>query len=59
MDVPDPADKDSRLGGLAGLEPEVVSPLYHQIKENITRQTVSGRWLSGHELPSELSLIHI
>ena len=38
------------------LEPEVVSPLYHQIKENITRQIVSGRWLSNHELPSENDL---
>jgi GntR family transcriptional regulator len=38
------------------LEPEVVSPLYHQIKENITRQVVSGRWRSNHPLPSENEL---
>lgn len=38
------------------LEPEVVSPLYHQIKENITRQVVSGRWRSNHPLPSEQEL---
>jgi GntR family transcriptional regulator len=54
--VPETADRKKRLEGLAGLEPEIVSPLYHQIKENITRQIVSGRWLSNHELPSETDL---
>lgn len=56
MGVPETANKENWLEGLAGLEPEVVSPLYHQIKENITRQVVSGRWLSNHELPSEADL---
>ncbi|MBK7470158.1 MAG: GntR family transcriptional regulator [Burkholderiales bacterium] len=56
MGVPDSAARKNRLGGLAGIEADVVSPLYHQIKENITRQIVSGRWLSGHELPSETDL---
>ena len=56
MAVPETARKVDRLEGLDGLAPEVVSPLYHQIKENITRQIVSGRWLSNHELPSENDL---
>ena len=56
MAVSATARKDDRLEGLPGLVPEVVSPLYHQIKENITRQIVSGRWLSNHELPSETDL---
>ncbi|MBK7474396.1 MAG: GntR family transcriptional regulator [Betaproteobacteria bacterium] len=56
MGLPETTDREQRPEGLAGLEPEVVSPLYHQIKENITRQIVSGRWLSGHELPSETDL---
>ena len=50
------ADDENRLDGLDPLEPEDYSPLYHQIKENITRQIVSGRWLSNHELPSETDL---
>lgn len=50
------AERDTRLQGLAALEPEVVSPLYHQIKENVTRQIVSGRWRSDHALPSETDL---
>ncbi|MFN0159793.1 MAG: GntR family transcriptional regulator, partial [Burkholderiales bacterium] len=44
------------LGDLGGLSPDVVAPLYHQIKESITRQIVSGRWRPGYELPSETSL---
>ena len=56
MVVAETADKEHRLEGLDGLEPEAVSPLYHQIKENLTRQIVSGRWLSNHELPSETEL---
>lgn len=56
MGVPETADRENRLEGLEGLEPEAVSPLYHQIKENITHQIVSGRWLSNHELPSETDL---
>ena len=50
------AKREARLKGLSALAPEVVSPLYHQIKENLTRQIVSGRWLSDHELPSEPDL---
>ncbi len=56
MAVPETADRETRLEGLGVLAPEVVSPLYHQIKETITRQIVSGRWLPGHELPSETDL---
>ena len=56
MAVPEISGNESRLDGLGALEPEVVSPLYHQIKELITRQIVSGRWLSGHEIPSETGL---
>jgi len=56
MAVPETSDDASRLEGLGALEPEVVSPLYHQVKELITRQIVSGRWRSGHELPSETDL---
>ncbi|MBL8381072.1 MAG: GntR family transcriptional regulator [Burkholderiales bacterium] len=44
------------LDDLAGLMPDDVAPLYHQIKESITRQIVSGRWRAGHELPSETGL---
>lgn len=47
---------DSWRDGLPALEPEEVSPLYHQIKENISRQVVSGRWKSDHALPSETDL---
>jgi GntR family transcriptional regulator len=56
MALPETVDKESRLEGLAVLAPDVVSPLYHQIKETITRQIVSGRWRPGHELPSEADL---
>ena len=56
MVVSAPVKSPAWLQGLATLEPEVVSPLYHQIKENITRQVVSGRWLSNYELPSEADL---
>lgn len=49
-------ESGNRLADLAGLAPDVVSPLYHQVKESITRQIVSGRWRSGHELPSEAGL---
>jgi GntR family transcriptional regulator len=52
----DGSDHDSWIDGLPALEPEEVSPLYHQIKENITRQIVSGRWKSEHALPSEPDL---
>lgn len=53
LDVP---DRDSPMVGLPVLEPEELSPLYHQIKENISRQIVSGRWKSDHALPSEPDL---
>jgi GntR family transcriptional regulator len=53
LDAPEP---DAWMDGLAALGPEEVSPLYHQIKEHITRQVVSGRWKSGHALPSEPDL---
>jgi len=56
MAQPETVDRESRLEGLDVLVPEVVSPLYHQIKETITRQIVSGRWRPGHELPSETDL---
>jgi GntR family transcriptional regulator len=56
MDLSETVEKESRLEGLDILAPEVVSPLYHQIKESITRQVVSGRWRPGHELPSETDL---
>jgi GntR family transcriptional regulator len=56
MALPETVDKESRLEGLAVLAPDVVSPLYHQIKETITRQIFSGRWRPGHELPSEADL---
>ena len=49
-------ESESPLEDLARLAPDVVSPLYHQIKESVTRQIVSGRWLSGHALPSETDL---
>lgn len=54
----DSSTSDAWLDGLSVLEPEEVSPLYHQIKENITRQVVSGRWKSDHALPSETDLCH-
>ena len=56
MAVSEAAERESGLADLAGLLPDVVSPLYHQIKEGITRQIVSGRWLSNHALPSEAGL---
>jgi GntR family transcriptional regulator len=56
MAVPEVEDRESRLEGLDVPAPSEVSPLYHQIKEAITRQIVSGRWLPGHELPSEVDL---
>lgn len=56
MALPETVERESRLEGLDVLAPEVVSPLYHQIKETITRQIVSGRWRPGHELPSETDL---
>lgn len=33
-----------------------LAPLYHQIKEHITRHVVSGQWRSDHKLPSEPDL---
>lgn len=56
MTALDASGTEPCLDGLAALEPEEVSPLYHQIKENITRQVVAGRWLSNHALPSETEL---
>lgn len=50
------SEADPWMDGLTLPGPEVVSPLYHQIKENITRQIVSGRWKSDHALPSEPDL---
>ena len=42
-----------REESLSSFVPEAVSPLYHQIKEYVTRQIVSGHWRTNHELPSE------
>ncbi len=52
----DTFEPEPLMDGLAVLEPEEVLPLYHQIKGNITRQIVSGRWKSDHALPSEPDL---
>ena len=47
---------DSGLNSLSALESRELSPLYHQIKENITRQVTSRRWKSDHALPSGTDL---
>jgi GntR family transcriptional regulator len=50
------APRDAPWRDELSLEPERVSPLHHQIKENIRRQIVSGRWRTNHPLPSETEL---
>lgn len=45
-----------RLAGLVPPAADRVAPLYHQLKEALTQQIVSGRWASGSELPSEIEL---
>lgn len=41
---------------LPDLLPASAAPLYHQLKEVLTDHIVSGRWVPGTELPSELEL---
>ncbi|HEX2885205.1 GntR family transcriptional regulator [Vineibacter terrae] len=47
-----PADISSLALPMAGMP----SPLYHQLKQALTDQIISGRWGPGSELPSENEL---
>ena len=49
---------DSGLDSVTVLKSKELPPLYHQIKEIITRQVTSGRWKSDHALPSGTDLFN-
>lgn len=50
-----PADTTS-IGGVTLPTANAPAPLYHQLKQALTDQIVSGRWRPGTELPSEFEL---
>lgn len=50
------AAETTPIGGVALPTANAPAPLYHQLKQALTDQIVSGRWPPGTELPSELEL---
>ena len=54
--APPPVFGPAPVSGLALRAATGAAPLYHQLKQALTDQIVSGRWRAGSELPSEIEL---